>query len=55
MIVVNFSHPLSPQQRQQLEACCGRSIDRVVEVKVQFRHESPFGPQAVAAIEKALK
>lgn len=53
MLIVNFSHPLAPHQREQLEDCCGRRIDRVVDVRVQFRHEEPFGPQAVAAVDAA--
>jgi hypothetical protein len=53
MLVVNFSHPLTPSQREQLAGFCGRSIDRVIDVKVQFRHEEPFGPQAVAAVDAA--
>ncbi len=53
MLVVNFSHPLAPHQREQLERCCGRAINRAIEVKVQFRHEEPFGPQAVAAVDSA--
>lgn len=53
MLVVNFSHPLAPHQRDQLEGCCGRPVDRVVDVKVQFRHAEPFGPQVVAAVDAA--
>jgi len=53
MLVVNFSHPLAPHQRDQLEECCSQKIARVIDVKVQFRHDAPFGPQAVAAIDAA--
>lgn len=53
MLVVNFSHPLAAHQREQLERQCGHPIDRVIDVKVQFRHEEPFGPQATAAVEAA--
>lgn len=51
MIVVNFSHPLTPEQRQQIAERCGRAIDRVVEVRVHFLPEEPFGPQVVAAVD----
>jgi len=53
MVVVNFSHPLGPHQREQLELRCGQPVDRVIDVKVQFHHEEPFGPQAVAAVDSA--
>lgn len=51
MLVVNFSHPLTPEQRQQLAERCGRAIDRVVEVRVHFSPEEAFGPQVVAAVD----
>lgn len=53
MLVVNFSHPLAAHQREQLEACCGRKIDRVIDVRVHFQQEQPFAPQAVAVVESA--
>ena len=53
MLVVNFSHPLAPHQREQLEKLCRHAIERVIDVKVQFRQEEPFGPQAVAAVDAA--
>jgi hypothetical protein len=53
MLVVNFSHPLAPHQREQLERTCGQAIDRVVDVRVQFDHAEPFSPQAVAAVDAA--
>ena len=53
MLVVNFSHPLAAHQREQLERRCGRPIDRVVDVKVQFSQDEPFGPQVVAAVDAA--
>ena len=53
MIVVNFSHPLTAHQQEQLEQLCGQPIDRVAEVKVHFRQEDPFGPQVVAAVDAA--
>ena len=53
MLVINFSHPMTPDQQQQLAERCGRAIERVVDVRVHFLHEEPFGPQAVAAVEAA--
>ena len=53
MIVVNFSHPLTPHQREQLEAACGQSVDRVIDVPVHCDHALSFGPQAAALITAA--
>lgn len=53
MLVVNFSHPLTSEQREQLATHCHRVIDRIVEVKLHFRQDDPFGPQAVDAIDSA--
>jgi hypothetical protein len=53
MLVVNFSHPLTAHQQEQLEQLCGQPIDRVAEVKVHFRQEDPFRPQVVAAVDAA--
>ena len=53
MLVVNFSHPLTPEQREQLTAHCQRAIDRVIHVRVHFRQEDPFGPQTVEAVDGA--
>lgn len=53
MLVVNFSHPLTREQREQIEKLCGRSIDRVADVNVQFVHDISFAPQAVAVVEAA--
>jgi len=53
MLIVNFSHPLTPDQLQQLAERCGRAIDRVIDVRVHFLQEEPFGPQAVAVVDAA--
>ena len=53
MFVVNFSNPLAAHQREQLEQRCGRPIDLVMDVRVQFAQDEPFGPQAVAAVDAA--
>lgn len=51
MLVINFSHPLASHQREQLECLCGQAIDRIIDVRVQFRHEEPFATQAVAVLD----
>lgn len=51
MIVVNFSHPLSDVQRQQIEAQTGQSIDAVLDIPCQMDHEAAFAPQIRALVD----
>jgi hypothetical protein len=46
MIVLNFAHPLTPPQVEQIERLTGGKIERIIEVRTQFDYEQPFGPQA---------
>lgn len=45
MIVLNYSHPLSTEQVNQLEALTGRPVERCVDLNVQFVWDQPFDPQ----------
>ncbi|HEY4722273.1 MAG TPA: CRISPR-associated protein Csx15 [Anaerolineae bacterium] len=51
MILLNFSHPLSPDQFDRLTALIGRLIERVLAAPAQFDQAQPFGPQAAALID----
>lgn len=53
MIVLNFSHPLTPEQLAQVEAVSGRKVERVVNVPAQFDPRVPFGPQVVELADAA--
>lgn len=55
MTLINFSHPLTDAQRQQLEALIGRALDDVREIKCQFDITQPFAPQVVALIEALVE
>ncbi len=50
MILLNFSHPITPAQQAQIEALAGAPVDRIVEAPVQFDEQRPFAPQ----LEEAL-
>ncbi len=52
MILLNFSHPLTAAQREQVEALAGRPLARVVELPVQFEPSEPFVPQLQALMER---
>lgn len=51
MILVNFSHPLNPNQIAQLEALLQHKVERVIEVMPQFDHTQAFAEQARALID----
>lgn len=45
MILLNFTHPLSQSQLQQLQSVMGEKIDRTIHIPVQFEHERSFVEQ----------
>ena len=45
MILLNFSHPLTPAQLKQIEAVTGRVVEQVVDLMPQLDHERPFDAQ----------
>lgn len=53
MILLNFSHPLTPPQLAQIETLAGKKIERVVEIHSQIDAQQPLAPQVVAMADKA--
>jgi len=51
MILINFSHPVTAEQRTQIEALTGQPIARTIERPAQFDTAAPFAPQVAALIE----
>ncbi|HXH13092.1 MAG TPA: CRISPR-associated protein Csx15 [Alphaproteobacteria bacterium] len=51
MVVINFAHPLTPDQLGQLERLTGQAVARVIDVQTQFDHARPFVEQARALVE----
>jgi len=45
MILLNFSHPLTPQQLQRIGELSGQQVERVMDIPTQFDHEQPFAEQ----------
>ncbi len=45
MILLNFGHPLTQEQRTQIEQLIGGPIDRLIEVATHFDHTRPFAEQ----------
>jgi hypothetical protein len=53
MILLNFSHPLTPGHLQQVEGLTGQRVKRVVEVHSQIDPQQPLVPQVTALADKA--
>lgn len=52
MILLNFSHPLTSIQLQQIEALTGQEVERVIEIHSQIDPDQPLVPQVVALTDK---
>ncbi|MCS7259673.1 MAG: CRISPR-associated protein Csx15 [Anaerolineae bacterium] len=51
MILLNFGHPLTAEQRRQIEQLAGQPIDRLIEVPTHFDHAQPFAEQVRALVD----
>ncbi|MCR4407428.1 MAG: CRISPR-associated protein Csx15 [Anaerolineae bacterium] len=53
MILLNFSHPLTPDHIRQIEALAGQKIERVVEVHSQIDPQQPLVSQVIGLADAA--
>src|SRR5260370_37148651 len=51
MLILNFTHPLTPEQRAQIEALADTSIDEVRTISVQINQAQPLAPQITAIVD----
>jgi hypothetical protein len=51
MILLNFYHPLTPEQLAQIETLTGQRVERLIAAPAQFDPQAPFGPQLAALLE----
>jgi hypothetical protein len=51
MTLLNFSHPITDEQRAQIEAIAGKAVVRLIEVPIQFDHARPFHEQTLELLE----
>ena len=51
MILLNFSHPITPAQQARIEALTGEKLTEARDIPAQFDNEKPFVPQVQALVE----
>lgn len=52
MTLLNFSHPITDEQRAQIEAITGKAVERLIEIPVQFDHARPFHEQVLELLQQ---
>ncbi len=53
MLILNFTHPLTSQQRAQIEALAHTPIEEVRTIPVQIDQAEPLEPQITAIVDAA--
>lgn len=51
MTLLNFAHPITPEQAAATEALLGRPIERTIACQAQFDPAQPFAEQARALVD----
>jgi len=51
MLILNFTHPLTPEQRAQIEALAHTSIEEVRTIPVQIDQAEPLEPQITTIVD----
>ncbi len=51
MLILNFTHPLTPEQRAQTEALANTPIDEVRIIPVQIDQAEPLEPQITTIVD----
>jgi len=52
MVVLNFAHPLTPEQQRQIEALTGHPVEQVIAIDAQIDLARPLVPQVVAMVDR---
>ncbi len=53
MLILNFTHPLTPDQRAQIEALAYTTVEEVRTIPVQIDQAEPLEAQIIAIVEAA--
>lgn len=51
MILLNFGHPVTEDQKEEIKHLIGRNIREMIEIKTQFDHQLPFAEQVSNLVE----
>lgn len=51
MNILNFAHPLTPRQLDQIAALVGSAPERVQDIRSQFDLEQPFNQQVIRLLD----
>ena len=52
MLILNFAHPLTPEQRQQIEQLTSISIEEVRDIPVHIDQEQALIPQVIELVNE---
>lgn len=52
MIIINFSHPLTNEQKDKIKSLTGSEIQKVIKVNVNLDNALPFGQQVEEIVEQ---
>jgi len=50
LVLINFSHPITVEQVQQIEALSEQKVEQVIERSVQFDNQKPYLPQVISLL-----
>lgn len=53
MLLLNFAHPITEEQRAQIEALTCQKVERVIVIDSQIDPQQPLAPQIVAMADAA--
>ncbi len=53
MLLLNFSHPLTPAQQAQIETLTGQPVERVIAIPSQVDVQQPLAAQIAQMVETA--
>jgi hypothetical protein len=53
MLILNFTHPLTPEQRAQIEALAYATVEEVRTIPVQIDQAEPLEAQIISIIDAA--
>ncbi|WP_322815520.1 CRISPR-associated protein Csx15 [Chloroflexus sp.] len=53
MIILNYAHPITAAQQEQIVALTGQHIDRLLDIPSQIDQQQPLLPQIVAIADAA--